>query len=110
MLGLVCEHQDRLTGHPGARRTSDLPLDPRGSLWSTRPKVIIVRPRGAIADLVRADCALFARVAHGHTPWLDRVLPLLSRTANNSRLWMAVAGGLAVGDGRRGKRAALRGL
>lgn len=72
--------------------------------------MIIARPRGAFADLVRADCALFARVAHGHTPWLDRSLPLLSRTANNSRLWMAVAGGLAVGEGRRGKRAALRGL
>jgi membrane-associated phospholipid phosphatase/diacylglycerol kinase family enzyme len=72
--------------------------------------VIIARPRGAFADLVRVDRALFARVARGHTPWLDRVLPLLSRTANNSRLWMAVAGGLAVGEGRRGQRAAVRGL
>jgi diacylglycerol kinase family enzyme/membrane-associated phospholipid phosphatase len=72
--------------------------------------VLIARPRGALADLVRLDCALFARVARGHTPWLDGVLPVLSRAANNSRLWMAVAAAVGVGDGRRGKRAALRGL
>jgi diacylglycerol kinase family enzyme/membrane-associated phospholipid phosphatase len=60
--------------------------------------------------VVRLDCELFARVAGGHTPWLDRGLPLLSRSANHSGLWMAIAACLAAGGGRRGQRAAVRGL
>src|SRR3954454_8686343 len=71
---------------------------------------ILRRPRGVLAPLVWLDCALFARVAGGHTPWLDRGLPLLSRSANNSGLWIAIAGCLAAGGGRRGQRAAGRGL
>ena len=35
---------------------------------------------------MRLDCELFARVAGGHTPWLDRGLPLLSRTVGR---WVA---------------------
>src|SRR5919202_4124311 len=62
------------------------------------------------AALLRWDSDVFARVANGHTPWLDRAVPLLSRSANHSVLWMAVAAALAAGGGRRGKRAALRGL
>ena len=38
------------------------------------------------------------------------VLLSLSRAADNSRLWIAVAGGLAVSGGRFRRRAALRGL
>jgi diacylglycerol kinase family enzyme/membrane-associated phospholipid phosphatase len=41
---------------------------------------------------------------------LDRGLPLLSRSANHSGLWIAVAGALVAGGGRRGQRAAIRGL
>src|SRR3954447_24604094 len=71
---------------------------------------ILRRPRGVLAPLVRLDCALFARVAGGHTPWLDRGLPLLSRSANNSGVWIAIAACLSAGVGRRGQRAAVRGL
>src|SRR5215218_8062514 len=71
---------------------------------------ILRRPRGILEPLVRLDCDLFARVAGGHTPWLDRGLPLLSRSANHSVLWIAIAAGLATAGGRRGQRAALRGL
>jgi len=71
---------------------------------------ILRRPRGLLEPVVRLDCELFARVAGGHTPWLDRGLPLLSRSANHSGLWMAIAACLAAGAGRRGQRAALRGL
>src|SRR3954452_3995938 len=71
---------------------------------------ILRRPRGPLEPLVRLDCGLFARVAGGHTPWLDRGLPLLSRSANHSRLWLAIAAGLSAGAGRRGQRAAVRGL
>jgi membrane-associated phospholipid phosphatase len=60
--------------------------------------------------LARADGALFARIATAHTPWLDRAVPLLSRSADHSALWIAVAAGLAARRGDAGRRAAVRGL
>jgi diacylglycerol kinase family enzyme/membrane-associated phospholipid phosphatase len=71
---------------------------------------ILRRPRGILEPVVRLDCDLFGRVAGGHTPWLDRGLPLLSRSANHSVLWIAIAAGLSAAGGRRGRRAATRGL
>jgi undecaprenyl-diphosphatase len=70
-----------------------------------------------VADLRRAadwllkhDIALFDRVSKSHSPFLDRVLPRLTRTANHSALWIFAAGLLGALGGRRGKRAAVRGL
>ena len=71
---------------------------------------ILRRPRGVLEPLVRLDCRLFARVAGTSTPWLDRGLPMLSRSANHSALWMAIGVGLGAAGGRRGQRAAVRGL
>ena len=71
---------------------------------------ILRRPRGPLEPLVRLDCQLFARVAGGHTPWLDRGLPLLSRSANHSVLWIAMGACLSAAGGRRGRRGAVRGL
>jgi undecaprenyl-diphosphatase len=48
-------------------------------------------------------------VARTHTPGLDRSLPALSRAANNSFLWLAIAAMMGT-RGRRGVRAALRGV
>ena len=45
-----------------------------------------------------------------HTPELDRIIPMLSRAANNSKLWLGIAVPLAAFGGRRGKRGALRGV
>ena len=56
------------------------------------------------------DCRLFSAVARARTPWLDRAVPLLSRSANHSALWGAVAAGLWLSRGRRSQRAAVRGL
>ena len=68
---------------------------------------IVPRPRGALAALVDADIALFARVARAHTPWLDAGVRALSRSADHSFLWIAVSAGLVA----RGHRtAAARGL
>ncbi|MGH9165161.1 MAG: phosphoesterase, partial [Acidimicrobiales bacterium] len=44
------------------------------------------------------------------SPGLAAVMALLSRAADNSLLWFGVAGALAAGGGRFGRRAALRGL
>ena len=44
------------------------------------------------------------------SPALDRILVVTTRAANYSRLWLVVAGGLALFGGRQGRRAAGRGL
>jgi undecaprenyl-diphosphatase len=68
------------------------------------------RAQGARAALIQVDSAAFARVAAAHTPWLDRVVPLLSRSANHSVLWVAIATALSAGGDRRARRGAVRGL
>jgi membrane-associated phospholipid phosphatase len=51
-----------------------------------------------------------ARVAATQSPALDRVMPRLSRAANHSVLWIALAAGLAITGRRPARRAAARGL
>ncbi len=60
--------------------------------------------------LSRLDRRIFARVAAAHPPTVQRVLPRLSHSANHGVLWFATAAGLAAVGGRRGRRAALRGV
>jgi membrane-associated phospholipid phosphatase len=55
------------------------------------------------------DRAVFRAIAAAPTPSLDREFTRLSRAANRSVLWMAVAAVLACG-GPRGRRAAVDGL
>ncbi len=59
---------------------------------------------------LRLDQELFEHTAHWRSPLLDRALPRLTRAADHGVLWMAVAGGLALADGARGRRAARAGL
>jgi undecaprenyl-diphosphatase len=66
--------------------------------------------RRPIDKLVQLDCRLFDRVASSRVPALDKTLPPLTRAANNSAIWIATAGALTAFGGRRGKRAALRGI
>jgi diacylglycerol kinase family enzyme/membrane-associated phospholipid phosphatase len=67
--------------------------------------------RGVLLRRIPAlDSELFGRVARTHTPALDRIIPTLSRAANNSQLWLGIAVHLATFGGRRGKRGALRGM
>lgn len=65
------------------------------------------RWRRAVAEL---DLALFERVARRPSPLLDRTLLRLTRAANHSKLWLAIAAGLALLGGRGGRTAAMRGL
>lgn len=60
--------------------------------------------------LHEVDEAVHLAVSAWHAPALDRVLPGLSEAASYSRLWMGVAGVVAVSGGARGRRAAVRGL
>jgi diacylglycerol kinase family enzyme/membrane-associated phospholipid phosphatase len=62
------------------------------------------------APLRRLDLALFRAVARSEVPVIGPALPILSRAANRSRLWLAIAASLHLGGGRFGRRAALRGI
>ncbi|HTA33601.1 MAG TPA: phosphatase PAP2 family protein [Solirubrobacteraceae bacterium] len=50
------------------------------------------------------------RSFEARSPFLDRALVNITRAANYSRLWLVIAGALAVVAGRRGQRAAGRGI
>ena len=60
-------------------------------------------------ELGALDRAIYSAVAATPTPALDEPLRRLSNAANNSRLWLAIAAGLAVTGGRAGRRSAVRG-
>lgn len=57
-----------------------------------------------------ADLALFRRVTKWHAPVLDKILPRLTRSANKSMLWAAIAIALNQFGGKQGRRAGLRGM
>jgi len=56
------------------------------------------------------DRRLMERSSGTRSPALDRTLIAITRAANYSRLWLAVAAALAIFDGEQGRRAAGRGL
>jgi membrane-associated phospholipid phosphatase len=63
-----------------------------------------------IGEAAGVDKAVYEAVAGTPTPTMDRTLSELSRAADYSRLTIAVAGMLAIGGGRTGRRAAGTGL
>src|SRR5690349_20110439 len=66
--------------------------------------------RAASKEAQALDVAVYAAVAATPTPALDPALQRLSAFADHSKLWLAVAGALAVAGGARGRRAAATGL
>ena len=60
--------------------------------------------------LRRLDERLMRRSARSRSPVLNHSLVGITRAANYSRLWLLIAGALAVFGGRRGRRAAGRGV
>lgn len=58
----------------------------------------------------RLDRALMRRSARGRTPGRDRALVVMTRAANYSRIWLAIAGALALCGGASGRRAARDGV
>ena len=69
--------------------------------------------RQRLADVLHqlgaVDKAVYAAVASVPSPALDRGMRRLSNAANQSRIWLATAGALAL-TGPTGRRAAIRGL
>jgi undecaprenyl-diphosphatase len=64
----------------------------------------------ALSEIGTVDRAVYDAVARTPTPSLDDPLRRLSNAANDSRLWLAIAGLLALFGGKRGRRAALEGV
>ena len=63
----------------------------------------------SLRQIGAVDRAVYAAIAGVPTPALDRAMRRLSDSANKSRLWLAIAGGLAL-TGPAGRRAAARGV
>lgn len=74
------------------------------------------RPRGkrpisrTLSTVARADEELFARIARSDSALLDVTMPTLSRAADFSLLWGAIATGMQAVGSPRAQRAAVRGL
>lgn len=71
------------------------------------------RDRGHLSVLRRVrilDDEVFLSLAGSHLPVLDAVMPRLTRAADHSVLWFAVAAGITVNGDRRAVRGAWRGL
>ncbi len=62
-----------------------------------------------LRELGAVDRAVYSAVASTPTPSLDEPLRRLSNSANKSRLWLAIAAGLAVTGGSTGRHSAVRG-
>ena len=65
---------------------------------------------GVINDLARLDRAVYGIIADTPTPNLDVPLRELSSLANHSKIWFAIAGGLALLGGENRRRAAVSGV
>src|SRR6188472_2525446 len=75
-----------------------------------RPRREPTRPRpSGMRESEALDLAVYAAISATPTPRLDRFNAALSRAADGSKLWIAVAGLLAA-TGDPGRRAAVDGL
>jgi undecaprenyl-diphosphatase len=64
----------------------------------------------ALRQFAALDRAVYQAIASVPTPALDVAFRRLSRAADKSKLWLAIAAGLAVVGGPAGRRAAARGV
>ncbi|MFW0787425.1 diacylglycerol kinase family protein [Gordonia sp. CPCC 206044] len=56
------------------------------------------------------DAELFETIARSPSPALDATMPALSRAADHSKLWLAIAAGLVLTGRPTARRAAIRGV
>ena len=67
------------------------------------------RVTDTLHQLGAIDRAVYAAIAGVPSPGLDQAMRRLSGSANKSRLWLAIAAGIAL-TGQDGRRAAVRGV
>ena len=60
--------------------------------------------------LHEVDEEVFSRVAGWESPVMDRLMPALSDAASHSKIWVAIAVGMSIIGGKKGRRTAVEGL
>jgi membrane-associated phospholipid phosphatase len=100
-----------VTEFPG----NEPPRDPPEERLASRLEATATTPgRTAVAralhEIAEVDKAVYRAIATTPTPTLDEPLRRLTNLANNSTLWLGIAGALFVFGGRTGRRAALTGV
>ena len=88
-------------GNPSVADRSSIDVSSQGSVAGIA---------GVMGDLGRLDRAVYGVIADTPTPNLDVPLRELSSLANHSKIWLAIAGGLALFGGETGRQAALAGV
>ncbi|WP_431309135.1 bifunctional phosphatase PAP2/diacylglycerol kinase family protein [Gordonia prachuapensis] len=74
------------------------------SLWDSTGLREITRGLGTL------DAEIFETIAQSQSPALDAVMPGLTRAADHSKLWLVIAGGMALSARPTAQRAAFRGI
>ncbi|MGV9710242.1 bifunctional phosphatase PAP2/diacylglycerol kinase family protein [Gordonia sp. NPDC003424] len=74
------------------------------STWESAGVREITRGLGTL------DAEIFDTIARSPSPGIDATMPALTRAADHSKLWMAIAGGLALSGQPQLQRGAARGL
>lgn len=104
--------EEQVSVEPGWAAGESAPAEPA----SVAEMVADSRPRRedrsdrVLRQLGALDRAVYGAVADTPTPDLDDPLARLSDAASYSKLWVGIAGGIALLEGRRGRRAAVTGL
>ena len=92
----------------------DRPGSPRGRAHDREPRHTAAsggwQMRRSLGRVQRLDRRLMKRSFGARSPAMDRSLVAITRAANYSRLWLLIAGALAVFGEGRSRRAAGRGL
>ena len=87
------------------------PVEERlADILTTREGPVASHLGNVLRQLGDLDRAIYTAIAETPTPDLDGPLRRLSELADNSRLWLGIAAGLAVVGGPAGRRAAARGM
>ncbi|HEX5713388.1 MAG TPA: phosphatase PAP2 family protein [Solirubrobacterales bacterium] len=63
-----------------------------------------------LSEAKAVDAAVYGAIAASKTPQLDVAMRRLTSAADHSKLWFGAAAGIGLLGGRRGRRAAVRGL
>ena len=94
-----------------ARSPAAEPVEERlADILNTREGPVASHLGNVLRQLSALDRAIYTAIAETPTPDLDGPLRRLSELADNSRLWLGIAAGLAVVGGPAGRRAAARGI
>ena len=94
-----------------ARSPAAEPVEERlADILTTREGPVASHLGNVLRQLGDLDRAIYTAIAETPTPDLDGPLRRLSELADNSRLWLGIAAGLAVVGGPAGRRAAARGI